>query len=182
MEEVERHFAEHPSLSLRQAVPNVSVSMSTLHKILKYDMKYKFYCITSVQRLQDTHKEQQRRQFCRWLPDQDEDRVQKVIWTDEKIFVLSCIKNLTARMMDIAVDLELSIYSKSERMCEAVCCKSWRRNNWEGDEECLEARKTLPTGWRRPFSTPSVDSLSKYFHCVSNKFVMHELLVPNLIF
>ena len=38
------------------------------------------------------------------------------------------------------------------------------------------------TGWRRPFSTPSVDSLSKYFHCVSNEFVMHELLVPNPIF
>ena len=87
MEEVERHFAEHPSLSLRQAAPNVSVSMSTLHKILKYDMKHKFYRITSVQRLQETHKEQ-RRQFCQWLLDQDEDLVQRVIWTDEKIFVL----------------------------------------------------------------------------------------------
>ena len=47
-EEVERLFAEHASLSLRQAAPNISVSMSTLHKILKYDMKHKFYRINSV--------------------------------------------------------------------------------------------------------------------------------------
>ena len=51
-EEVERLFAEHPSLSLRQAAPNVSVSMSTLHKLLKYVMEHKFYRITSVKRLQ----------------------------------------------------------------------------------------------------------------------------------
>ena len=62
-EEVERLFAEDPFLSLRQAAPNVSVCMSTLHKILKYDMKHKFHRITSVQRLQETHKEQ-RCQFC----------------------------------------------------------------------------------------------------------------------
>ena len=87
MEEVERLFAEHLSLLFRQAAPNVSVSMSTLHKILKYDMHHKFYRITSVQRLQETHKEQ-RHQFCQWLLDQDEDLVQTVIWTDEKIFAL----------------------------------------------------------------------------------------------
>ena len=61
--------------------------MSALYKILKYVMKHKFYRVTSVKRLQETHKEQ-RRQFCQWLLDQDEDLVQRVIWTDEKIFVL----------------------------------------------------------------------------------------------
>lgn len=86
-EEVERLFAEHPSLSLHQAASNVSVSMSTLRKILKYDMEHKFYRITSVQRMRETHKEQ-RRHFCQWLLDQDEDLVQRVIWMDEKIFVL----------------------------------------------------------------------------------------------
>ena len=40
-----------------------------------------------MQRLQETDKEQ-RRQFCQWLLDQEEDLVLRVIWTDEKIFVL----------------------------------------------------------------------------------------------
>lgn len=86
-EEVERLLAERPFLSLRQAAPNAAISMSTLHRILKCDLKHKFYHTISVQRLQETHKKQ-RRQFCQWLLDQDEDLVKRVIWTDEKIFVL----------------------------------------------------------------------------------------------
>lgn len=87
-EEVESFFAEQPSFSLRQAAPNLSISVSTLRNILKFDLNKKFYHITSVQRLQEPHKEQ-RRQFCQWLLNQDEELVQRVIWTDEKMFVLN---------------------------------------------------------------------------------------------
>ena len=31
---------------------------------------------------------QQRRHFCEWLHAQDEDFMQRIIWTDEKLFVL----------------------------------------------------------------------------------------------
>ena len=50
-------------------------------------MKAKFYRVNPVQKLSDDHK-QQRRHFCEWLLTQDEDFVQRVIWTDEKLFVL----------------------------------------------------------------------------------------------
>ena len=84
-EEVGRLFAERLSLSLRQAAPNAAISMSTLHRILKCDLKHKFYHTISVQRLQETHKEQ-RRQFCQWLLDQDEDLVKRVIWTRDLLW------------------------------------------------------------------------------------------------
>ena len=87
MEQVENVFAEDTSLSLRKAAPNVGVSMCTLWRILRWDIKAKFYRITPVQKLTDDHK-QQRRHFCEWLLAQDEDFVQRVIWTDEKLFVL----------------------------------------------------------------------------------------------
>ena len=53
-EEVERLLAKRPFLSLRQAAPNAAISMSTLHRILKCDLKHKFYHTISVQRLQET--------------------------------------------------------------------------------------------------------------------------------
>ena len=125
-EEVDRLFAERDSLSLRQAAPIAAISMSTLHKILKCDLRHKFYHITSVQRLQETHKEQ-RRQFCQWLFDQDEDLVKRVIWTDEKIFVLHQKphrKNDGRWSRENPRDvIECNDRNDKKVMCEAVCCK-----------------------------------------------------------
>jgi len=74
-------------VSLRQAAPNVSVSAATAWRMLRYDAKAKFYRVTAVQPLTEAHKEQ-RRQFCEWILEQEEDFVHRVIWTDEKFFVL----------------------------------------------------------------------------------------------
>ena len=57
MEQVENVFAEDPSLSLRKAAPNAGVSACTLWKILRWDMKAKFYRVTPVQKLSDDHKQ-----------------------------------------------------------------------------------------------------------------------------
>lgn len=87
MEQVENVLTEDPSFSLRKAAPIVGVSQTTLWKILRWDMKAKFYRVTQVQKLTDDHMKQ-RRLFCKWLLDQEENFVQRVIWTDEKLFVL----------------------------------------------------------------------------------------------
>jgi hypothetical protein len=87
LNELMNMMAEGDQLSLRQAAPNLSVSATTAWRMLRYDAKAKFYRITSVQPLTEAHKEQ-RRQFCEWLLEQEEDFVQRVIWTDEKFFVL----------------------------------------------------------------------------------------------
>ena len=86
-EEAERLLEEDPSLSLRKAAPNLSISRATTHKLFKIDLRRKFYKISPVQPLEPSHK-QQRQDFCEWILGQEEDLVERVIWTDEKIFVL----------------------------------------------------------------------------------------------
>ena len=70
---------------LRKAACIVGVSVCTLWKILKWDMKVKFYWVTPMQKLTVDYK-QQCRHFCEWLLVQKEDFEQRVIWTDGKFF------------------------------------------------------------------------------------------------
>ena len=74
-------------ISLRQAAPNLSFSATTAWRMLRIDAKAKFFRITTVQPLNEAHKEQ-RRQFSEWILEQEEDFVHRVIWTDEKFFML----------------------------------------------------------------------------------------------
>ena len=87
IQEVENFLAENHCVSLRKAGPQISTRVTTVWRILRYDLHFKFYRITSVQPLKDIHK-QQRLQFCQWLLAQPEDFVQKIVWTDEKMFCL----------------------------------------------------------------------------------------------
>ena len=86
-EEAKKLLEEDPSLTLRKAAPNLSVSLSTTHNLLKIDFKHKFYKISTVQPIESSRR-QQRLHFCEWILDQEEDLVQRVIWTYEKNFVL----------------------------------------------------------------------------------------------
>ena len=79
---------ENTSLSLRQWSPQVSLSATTVWRILRFDLSTKFYRPSTVQSLSESHVEQ-RKIFCTWLLQQPASFVQKVIWTDEKIFVLN---------------------------------------------------------------------------------------------
>ena len=57
IEEVRSLVTENLVASLRKIVPHSSSSLTTMWKILRYDLKFKFYRITSVQPLKDTHKQ-----------------------------------------------------------------------------------------------------------------------------
>ena len=74
--------------SVRNTAPQLTLSPTTVWRILRYDTKAKFYRPSTVQLLTEDHKEQ-RKIFCNWLLQQPDDFVQQVIWTDEKIFVLN---------------------------------------------------------------------------------------------
>ena len=74
--------------SVRNIVPQLALSSTTVWMILRYDTNAKFYRPSTVQPLTEDHKEQ-RRIFCNWLLQQPDDFVQQVIWTDEKILVLN---------------------------------------------------------------------------------------------
>ena len=55
--------------------------------VLKKKLKWKVFKIAVGQELTSDHKKQ-RREFCQWLLDQPEDLPQKIIFGDEKWFIL----------------------------------------------------------------------------------------------
>lgn len=86
-QEVENFYEENPNCSLRKAVQQISPTKSTLWRIVRHELRYRFYRYTSVQPLTDAHKAQ-RRQFCEWILEQPSEIVDKIVWTDEKFFCL----------------------------------------------------------------------------------------------
>ena len=87
LNDLKNMMEEGSLISLRQAAPILSFSATTAWRMLRIDAKAKFLRITTVQPLTEAHKEQ-RRQFCEWILEQEEDFVHRVIWTDEKFFML----------------------------------------------------------------------------------------------
>ena len=65
IEEVESFLTENRCVTLRKAVGQISSSVTTVWRILRYDLNFKFYRITTEQPLADSHV--QRLQFCEWL-------------------------------------------------------------------------------------------------------------------
>ena len=87
IQEAKTFFEEIPSCSLRKASQQISPTKTTLWRIVRHDLRLRFYHYTSVQPLTDAHKAQ-RRQFCQWILQQPSNIVDRIIWTDEKFFTL----------------------------------------------------------------------------------------------
>ena len=87
IQEVKSFFEETPSCSLRKASQQISPTKTTLWRIVRHDLRFRFYHYTSVQPLTDAHKAQ-RRQYCQWIMQQPSNIVDRIIWTDEKFFCL----------------------------------------------------------------------------------------------
>ena len=88
IQEVKDFIEENPRCSLRKAEQQISPSKTTLWRILRYDLNFKFYHYKMVQSLSDVHKEQ-RKKYCEWLLEQPNNFVDRVVWTDEKFFCLN---------------------------------------------------------------------------------------------
>ena len=86
VEEVSNLLEEDSNLTIRKATPQLSLSNMTLWRILRYDIKAKFYHPTTVQPLTAFHI-QQRLEFSNWFLAQEEGFEQRLVWTDETLFV-----------------------------------------------------------------------------------------------
>ena len=65
----------------------IQISQPTVSRILKWTLKWKPFKFLGVQGLEEGHFTQ-RETFCRWLLQQPADFEQKVLWSDEKWWVL----------------------------------------------------------------------------------------------
>ena len=88
LQKIQEMLEEKVQFSVRNVAPKLSLSTSTVWRLLRYDSKAKFYRPSTVQPLTEDHMEQ-RRKFCSWLLQQPADFTKNVVWTDEKIFVLN---------------------------------------------------------------------------------------------
>ena len=84
---VEEYFTENERKSIRDACHDLNLTFGTIWQILRRNLKWKAYRPLKVNRLTDRNKED-RLTFVRWLMEQPEEFEQKVIWSDEKWFVL----------------------------------------------------------------------------------------------
>ena len=65
----------------------IQISQPTIWRILKWTIKWKPFKFLTVQGLEQSHIDQ-RKQFCEWLLQQSQEFPQKVLWSDEKWWVL----------------------------------------------------------------------------------------------
>jgi hypothetical protein len=87
IQEVKSFLHENPNCSLRKASQQTSPTKTTMWRIIRHDLGFRFYHYTSVQPLTDVHKAQRRR-FCQWILQQPSNIVERIVWTDEKFFCL----------------------------------------------------------------------------------------------
>ena len=88
LQKIQDMLEKKERFSVRNVAPKLSLSISTVWRLLRYDSKAKFYRPSTEQPLTEAHMEQ-RRKFCSWLLERPADFTENVIWTDEKIFVLN---------------------------------------------------------------------------------------------
>ena len=84
---VEDYFTENEKKSIREASDDLGLTFSTIWTILRKSLKWKAYKPLKVNRLTENNKSD-RVAFAHWLLSQPEGFEQKVIWSDEKWFVL----------------------------------------------------------------------------------------------
>lgn len=84
---VKKHFEENPTSSLREASRKIEVPKSTVHEVVKKQLKMKAYKYMPVQKLTYDHV-CQRVDFCGFLDFMGEDFPQFMFVSDEKNFTL----------------------------------------------------------------------------------------------
>lgn len=93
--EVKTFLVENLSNSLRKTKQQLSIKKTTLWRIVRHSLHFKFYHITSVQPLSEAHKEQCLK-FCEWIIAQPADLSRKLSGRMKNSSV--CIRRLTPKM------------------------------------------------------------------------------------
>lgn len=87
IQRVEDYFTNNEKNSIRTASEDLDLCYSTIWTILRKSLHWKAYRPLKVNRLTDKNRED-RLAFVRWFKQQPEHFEQKVVWSDEKWFVL----------------------------------------------------------------------------------------------
>ena len=87
IDQVKSYFEEHSAAHIRDAVRDLGLSYGMVWRILREKLKWKSYRPHRVQCLTQAHIES-RFSACSYWIQFDEEWFEKVIWTDEKCFVL----------------------------------------------------------------------------------------------
>ena len=85
--QVEEFFLRNPKSHIRAAADDLELSITTVWRILRLQLKWKPYKTLRVNKLTAKNMED-RVEFCHWFLAQDDDFCQRIIWSDEKRFVL----------------------------------------------------------------------------------------------
>ena len=91
------------------------IPKSTIDDILRKNLKWKPFKYMSVQKLEQTHIDQ-RKVFCEWLLQQPDDFADRVLWSDEKWWMLQQPNN-----------------KQNDRIWKAVNPREIRPNRVQGD-------------------------------------------------
>ena len=103
---------------------HTQMTKSTIHRILKFNLKWKPFKFTQVQVLEPQHYEM-REEFCHWILAQSEDFPDNVLWSDEKWWVL-----------------QQRPHRQNDRTWKAVNPHEYWEANKQGDvkERCVQTR------------------------------------------
>ena len=119
IQKVKSFFQETPSCSLRKASQQISPTTTTLWRIVRHDLRFRFYNYTSVQPLTNAHKAQ-KKHFCQWILQQPSNIVDRIIWTDENFFCLH--KNLIEKTTECG---QMKILEISAKQKIGMMLKKW---------------------------------------------------------
>ena len=84
LQKIQDMLEKKVQFSVRNVAPKLSLSTSTVWRLLRYDSNATFYRPSTVQPLTEAHMEQRKTKFCSWLLEQPADFTKNVVWTDKK--------------------------------------------------------------------------------------------------
>ena len=143
LQKIQDKLEKKVQFSVRNAAPKLSLSTSTVWRLLRYDSKAKFYRPSTVQPLTEAHMEQ-RRKFCSWLLEHPADFTKNVVWADEKIFILNQRPNRKNDGLWIETD-------RLESLIDCMKCYAARYDSSVASNECQPTEDTFSISFSNSF-------------------------------
>ena len=123
VQKVETFFEENPTASISTAVRELGLSFGSIWFILRRHLKWRPYKYKKVNKL-TPQNEEARRIFCSWILAKEVGFEQKIIFSDEKMFVLNPAPNMQNNRIWAPFDPDeeavCRVQSSSKVMCWAA--------------------------------------------------------------
>jgi hypothetical protein len=110
---VDKLIESDPRISIRQICSKINLSVGSVWTILRRKLKMLPYKPKKVQPLTQAHKDQ-RVNFCDWISQQTPEFIDKVIWSDEKLWEEKVHPNRQNKRYWARVDPEMEVDCKTQ--------------------------------------------------------------------